>query len=216
MNVLAIETATPIASVALKVDGKMWDRRVSDASARAQTVLELVRTLFRETKTDLRVIDAVAFGRGPGSFTGLRIAAAVTQGLAYPRGLPVIPVSSLAALAQEAQGDRVVAALDARRDEIYYGLFVRGAAGLVAPVGCERLAPPSLLRVPEEGYVGVGSGFEQYAEILATSCPISFECHKVPTASAVLMLAEEAFGCGQFVTACEASPVYLRDDVACV
>ncbi|MHB8252308.1 MAG: tRNA (adenosine(37)-N6)-threonylcarbamoyltransferase complex dimerization subunit type 1 TsaB [Acidiferrobacter sp.] len=214
MNILAIETATPVASVAVQVGGRVFARFIQDPAARAEGVLDLLRVVLAEAQTELGTMEAIAFGRGPGSFTGLRVAAAVAQGLAYAKGLPVIPISSLAALAQESSGTEILAAIDARRDEIYYGFFRRSEGGLVEAVGPERLGPPSSLTRPHGAYVGVGSGFDHYAEILREYCAIPYEPQKVPSARAVVALAERAFVRGAWVTPSEALPVYLRDDVA--
>jgi len=215
MNILALETATQVASVALKVDGRVWDLQVEDAAARAETVLDLVRAILGLAKTDLSAVQAIAFGRGPGSFTGIRVATAVAQGLAYGRGVPVIPISSLAALAQGAKAPHIAAAIDARRDEIYYGFFRRQENGLVIPMGPEQLGKPGLLQVPAGAYRGAGSGFDHYADVLDGVCAGGYEAGLVPTAASVLLLAEEAYAQGAFTSACQAAPVYLRDDVAC-
>ena len=214
MKILAIETATPIASVAIKMGDHILERRLQDPAARAEGVLDLLRDLLAEAGVGLDAMEAIAFGRGPGSFTGLRVAAAVAQGLAYAKGLAVIPVSSLAALAQEATGIEILAAMDARRDEIYYGLFRRSKEGLVEAVGPERLGPPSSIQRPEGAYVGVGSGFDHYPELRGGSCGMSYEPHRVPSARSVAVLAEAVYRRGGWVTPMQALPVYLRDDVA--
>lgn len=214
MNVLAIETATACVSVALKKGETVYEHSVRDAAARAETVLELLRALCAETGTGMGAIDVVAFGRGPGSFTGLRVAAAVAQGLAYPRDLPVIPISSLAALAQEAPGRRVLAALDARRDEVYYGCFRRAANGLVVAAGGERVGSPAGVSCEMGVDRAVGSGVDQYADHFPPALVQAREPGRVPTARAVLALGVEAYNRGAWVHACDALPVYLRDDVA--
>ncbi len=212
---LAIETATPIVSVALTVGGRVFERCVEDPAARAEDVLELLQVLLNEAETSLVALDAIAFGRGPGSFTGLRVAAAIAQGLAYAQGLPVVPISSLAALAQEATGDDILAAIDARRDEVYYGFFTRSENGLVEPVGAEALGPPALVRLPEgRAYRGIGSGFDHYLQELHVRHGVSYDAHKAPGARAILRLAHAAFERGAWVDAAQALPIYLRDNVA--
>lgn len=212
---LAIETATPVLSVAVTVGGLVFERRVEDPVARAENVLDLVRVLFKEAETSLAALDVIAFGRGPGSFTGLRVAAAIAQGLAYAKDLPVVPISSLAALAQEAAGTDIVAAIDARRDEVYYGVFTRSTDGLVEPVGAEGVAVPALIPWPTARvYQAVGSGFDHYRETLPERSGLSYEAHKAPSARAILMLAQAAFDRGAWVTPAQALPVYLRDNVA--
>ncbi|MHB1512899.1 MAG: tRNA (adenosine(37)-N6)-threonylcarbamoyltransferase complex dimerization subunit type 1 TsaB [Acidiferrobacter sp.] len=214
MNVLAIETATASVSVALGKGETVYERHVRDATARAETVLDLLRALCAETETRLEAIDAIAFGRGPGSFTGLRVAAAVAQGLAYPRDLPVIPVSSLAALAQGAPGRRILAALDARRDEVYYGCFRRADNGLVVPEADEQVGPPDCVSCAMGVDIAVGSGVDQYVDRFLPALVQTRDPGRVPTASAVLALSLEAYARGAWVHACDALPVYLRDDVA--
>ncbi len=214
MNLLAIETASAFVSVAVKIDGVVHEAGLRDVAARAETVLDLLRALCADIRCDLGAIDAIAFGRGPGSFTGLRVAAAVAQGLAYARRLPVVPVSSLAALAQEAPGQQVLAALDARRDEVYYGFYRREATGLVQACGAEQVAAPEQVVCPAGTDCAVGSGIDHYLDRFGKTLPKSriFGCS--PTARAVLALAEDAYERGAFVQACAAVPVYVRDDVA--
>ncbi|WP_298136837.1 tRNA (adenosine(37)-N6)-threonylcarbamoyltransferase complex dimerization subunit type 1 TsaB [Acidiferrobacter sp.] len=214
MNLLAIETATAFASVALKRDGVIHERGLRDVAARAETVLDLVRGLCEDLECDLCAIDAIAFGRGPGSFTGLRVAAAVTQGLAYARNLPVVPISSLAALAQEAPGREVLATLDARRDEVYYGFYRRTAAGLVVACGDERVAPPGEVAWRAGTDCVVGCGIDHYEQKFEEAFARYHIPGCIPTARGVLMLAEEAYGRGQCVSPQAAVPVYIRDDVA--
>ncbi|MDA8190864.1 tRNA (adenosine(37)-N6)-threonylcarbamoyltransferase complex dimerization subunit type 1 TsaB [Acidiferrobacter thiooxydans] len=214
MNLLAVETASAFVSVALKIDGVVYERGLRDSTARAETVLDLLRVLCADLRCDLSVVDVIAFGRGPGSFTGLRVAAAVAQGLAYARDLPVVPVSSLAALAQEAPGQQVLAALDARRDEVYYGVYRREATGLVVACGEERVAPPERVVCPADTDCAVGSGIDHYRDRFGETLPKRHVSDRSPTARAVLALAEEAYERAAFVRACAAVPVYLRDDVA--
>ncbi len=214
MNVLAVETASAFVSVAVKIDGVIHERGLRDGAARAETVLDLLRVLCADIRCDLGAIDVIAFGRGPGSFTGLRVAAAVAQGLAYARDLPVVPVSSLAALAQEAPGRQVLAALDARRDEVYYGFYRREDTGLVVACGEERVAPPGQVICPAGTDCAVGSGIDHYADGFGGTLPKLRIAGRSPTARAVLALAEKAHERGAFVRACAALPVYVRDDVA--
>ncbi len=214
VNMLAIETATPILSVAVTVGGRVFERRVEDPAARAEGVLELLRGLLTEAETSLAALDVIAFGRGPGSFTGLRVAAAIAQGLAYAQDLPVIPISSLAALAQEAVGTDILAAIDARRDEVYYGFFTRSANGLVEPVGAEAVDAPASIPLPTgRVYKAVGSGFDHYWQALHERPGLSYEAHKAPNARAILMLAQASFERGAWVNAAQALPIYLRDNV---
>ncbi len=214
MNLLAVETTSAFVSVALKIDGVVHERGLRDSAARAETVLDLLRGLCADLRCDLGAVDVIAFGRGPGSFTGLRVAAAMAQGLAYARDLPVVPVSSLAALAQEAPGRQVLAALDARRDEVYYGFYRREATGLVVTCGEEHVGPPGRVVCPPGTDCAVGSGIDHYTGRFGETLPELRFAGRSPTARAVLALAEDAYEHAAFVRACAAVPVYLRDDVA--
>jgi tRNA threonylcarbamoyl adenosine modification protein YeaZ len=153
MKILAIETATEACSAALVQDGNVIERYVVAPREHNRLILSMIEAVLAEAGVGRTQIDAVAFGRGPGSFTGLRIAAGVTQGIAYGLDCPVLPVSTLAALAfqsfEEAAGEGVYACLDARMGEIYGGLFRRGQAFLTVSGRrpCSRpkgLKPPAL------------------------------------------------------------------------
>src|SRR5690554_5943555 len=128
MKLLAIDTATEACSVALLVDGQTFDRYAVIPRLHARQVLPMVQQVLDEAGTALAAVDAIAFGQGPGAFTGLRIAAGVVQGLAFALDKPVLPVSSLAAIAQrvwrEQQAGQVAVAIDARMDEVYWGCYV--------------------------------------------------------------------------------------------
>src|SRR5688572_16016384 len=144
-KILAIETATEACSVALLHGGKTLQRFEHRPQAQADLVLPMIEAVLSEAGLKTQDLDAIAYGRGPGSFTGLRIAAAVTQGIAVATGLPVIPVSTLAVIAQgvyRVHGrEKVIAAIDARMQEIYWGYY-RLQNGLMTAVGDEQVSPP--------------------------------------------------------------------------
>ncbi len=213
MNILAIEAATSVISVAIETGDTIHERVLTGPAARAEELLRLVQEVLAAAGVGLEAVQGVAFGRGPGAFTGLRMAAAIAQGLAYPRGWPVAPVSSLAALAEEAPGDAILAALDARRDEVYAGVFRRRPDGLVHLVGRATLSSPEAVRVPEDVSVGVGSGCDHYGSRMR-ACALTFVPGCVPRARAIARLAQPLFRDGLSVPAAAALPVYLRDDVA--
>jgi tRNA threonylcarbamoyladenosine biosynthesis protein TsaB len=155
-------------------------------------------------------LDAAAFGAGPGSFTGLRIACGVTQGLAFARGLPVIGVSTLEALAEESGEARVVACLDARMHEVYYSAIERTGSRWLEKIPAQCV-PPAEVRVPSgEGWVGCGNGFAAYGSMGLSK--VSPDIH--PSAIAVARLAAPRFAAGEGVDASLAVPVYVRDKVA--
>jgi len=155
-------------------------------------------------------IDAVAFGAGPGAFTGLRIACALAQGLAFARGLPVIGISTLEALAQESGAARVVACLDARMREVYYAALEKRAERWHEVIAAQCVAPQSAPRPPGEGWVGCGNGFSVYGNMGMNR--VLPEIH--PTAVAIAQLAAPRLAAGEGVDAALAAPVYMRDKVA--
>ena len=220
-RILALETATDACSVALRVCGETVERRVVAPREHAARILSLVEAVLAEAGLVGTGLDALAFGRGPGSFTGLRIAAGVAQGLALAWGLPVVPVSTLAALAQdavEAGAARVLAALDARMGEVYWGAFTADAADLAAPAGAETVCPPHAVAVPEGGgWVGAGPGWAAHGEALrarAGNALVAVEPERLPWAGRVARLAQVALARGEAVPPEGGVPVYLRTRVA--
>jgi tRNA threonylcarbamoyladenosine biosynthesis protein TsaB len=217
LKLLAIDTSTEACSAALWLDGVVVERFALTPQGHAEHILPMVRTLLAAAELKLAALDALAFGRGPGSFTGIRIGTGVIQGLALGANLPVVPVSSLAALAQGASGHRVLPAIDARMNEVYWGIYERNTTGLVHAVAPERLCPPEQVPIPEGGdWMGVGSGWDRYAPILQRALGNAlagwFE-GRYPHAAAIATLGVEGFRSGLAVAAELALPVYLRDEV---
>jgi tRNA threonylcarbamoyladenosine biosynthesis protein TsaB len=222
VRLLALETATTACSAALYIDGEIRERHALAARQHAALILPMVDSLLAEAQLPVKRLDAVAFGRGPGSFTGVRIASSVVQGLAYGADLPVIAVSTLAALAQGAMREtgtaRVLAALDARMSEVYWGVYQQDSAGRAVLQGAEYACPPERVPAPGPGdWVGAGSGWKRYADNLRRSCQSRVESllpELEPRARDVAGLALGAFGRGDTLPAEAALPVYLRDKVA--
>ncbi|MHB1722420.1 MAG: tRNA (adenosine(37)-N6)-threonylcarbamoyltransferase complex dimerization subunit type 1 TsaB [Acidiferrobacter sp.] len=213
MKILAIESATAVCSVALDIDGRVLER-VATTPARAEGVLALIVPLFVEGGVRLADLDAIAFGRGPGSFTGLRVAASITQGLAFAAGLAVVAVSSLQVLAQTCGEAYVLAAIDARRDEVYYGYFHKNAEGLAMPLGDEGVCVAERVPiVPVPHCVGVGTGWDHYGFRLSSRLGCAALAGVVPRAAAMIPLARQRIACGATMSAMQALPVYLRDDI---
>lgn len=213
MNMLALEGATPVCSVALITAAGVIDDS-ANGLVRAEVLLAMVKGLL--DRADLRPadLDAIAFGRGPGSFTGLRVVASLVQGIAFAADIPVVPVSSLQALAQAAPFTEVMAAIDARREEVYYGYFKRDADNMAVLVGQETLAAPASVHVLRGINVqGVGTGWDHYADALQSRLGLSWHPHCAPTAQAILAIAKRDWEAGRHVHAASALPVYLRDDV---
>jgi tRNA threonylcarbamoyladenosine biosynthesis protein TsaB len=206
MQFAALETSTEWCSVALWRDGEIACVERRAVNRHSELALPMLESLLK----DFKELDAVAFGAGPGSFTGLRIACGIAQGLAFARGIPVLGVSTLEALAEEAGAARVVACLDARMREVYYAALEKqgGAWKEVIPVQC--VAPEAAPRPPGEDWVGAGNGFAVYGDFgLKRVFP---EIH--PTAIAVARLAAPRLAAGEGVDAALAAPIYVREKVA--
>lgn len=220
MKILALDSATESCSVALLLDGAVRVRSQLAPREHAALLLPMVQELLTEAGVALSALDAIAFGRGPGSFTGVRIAAGVTQGLAFAADLPVLPVSTLAALAQgalrEFAAQQVAAAIDARMGEVYWGLY-RARDGVMLPEEEEGVFAPGSVLVPHgTGYHGSGSGWASYGDTLMARCAGAVgACHgeRFPQAEDILPLAVAAWHAGLAVDAAAAQPVYLRDKV---
>ena len=217
MKLLALDTATEACSVAVAMDGE-YHEHLEFGRRHSEGILVMVDAVLADAGLALTQLDAIAFGRGPGLFTGLRIGAGVAQGLAFATGLPVVPVSSLAALAQGADGERVLAAFDARMNQVYWAAFTRGADGLVVPVGDERVSDPAQVPLPSgRHWLGVGSGWDRYHEALCARLDTCVQkwCPDVwPHARDVAVLGAAALAAGGGVVPEQAVPVYIRDDVA--
>jgi len=205
------------------MDGHVLHRELEAERGHAELILSMIDELLRESATQLSQLQAIAFGRGPGSFTGVRLAASVTQGLAFGAGVPVVPVSDLRAVAQRVMSSahNVLVCNDARMHEVYWGCFVRGADGLMLPVTDERVSKPAEVRVPPEWantpVAGVGRGFAAYpmlADQLAHIQSAYIEPGLLPRAHEVAVLAVADVQAGRLKPAAEAVPVYIRDDVA--
>jgi tRNA threonylcarbamoyladenosine biosynthesis protein TsaB len=208
MRFAAIETSTDWCSVAVWSDGEIAALERRAGNRHSELALPMLEKLLG--KNDL---DAVAFGAGPGAFTGLRIACGLAQGLAFGRGLPVIGISTLEALAQEAGATRVVACIDARMREVYYAALEKRAGRWHEIVAAQCVAPQSAPKPPGDGWIGVGSGFEAYpGELAGKVSMVRSVVH--PTALSVAALAAPRLAAGEGVDAGEAAPVYLRDKVA--
>lgn len=222
MKLLAIDTSTEACSAALLIDGEVRERYQLAPRRHAQLILPMVDELMSEAGLRPAALDALAFGRGPGAFTGLRIAAGIVQGIAFGADLPVVPVSSLAALAQgvvrERGAERVLAAIDARMDEVYWGQYRCGAQGLVVALDQDRLCPPAAVPPLErQGWVGAGSGWQRYGDVLAARLGNGvreWDGQRYPAAEDVARLGAAGLARGEAVAAEAALPVYLRDEVA--
>lgn len=231
MKILALDTASGLCSAALRIDGVTATRELLTTRDHARELLPMVQTLLAEAGIGLSQVDALAFGRGPGSFTGLRIAASVTQGLAFGADLPVLPVSDLRALALQAmvEGEAVppvtavLACLDARMNEVYAAYFPVQAGVLLANAPEQVVPAPVLVAEvlerhpgPRGTWLGIGKGFGAYADAFVplglTTAHVMPEAE--PRAREIALLGEADFAAGLACAPEEAVPVYLRDTVA--
>jgi tRNA threonylcarbamoyladenosine biosynthesis protein TsaB len=228
MKLLAVDTSTEGLSAALYVDGAIESREEIIGRGHAERVLPMIDELLATAGLSVRSLDAIACGRGPGAFTGVRIAVSVAQGLAYGAGLPVVPVSDLAALAARAfaraaaegiVADEALVALDARMGEVYCGR-ARPCPRLGVELLAETLAPPSRAfagTAPDNTVrVAAGHGFSAYPELPArvAGALAALWPELLPRAVEVATLGARAYGAGLAVAAEAAAPVYLRDEVA--
>ena len=214
MNLLAFDTSTEILRAGVQRLGAAAIEEEAAGGAHASSVLiPLLQRLLAQAGLDLRELDAIVFGRGPGSFTGLRTACSVAQGLGFGAGVPVLGVDTLLAVAEDARhscgADRIVAALDARMGEVYAGRYVHDA-GAWRREGDMVLARPDALEVPA-GWMLAGNAFAAYGASLP---PGARRVEAVPSAAALLRLAPPLIAAGDAHDAAHALPVYIRDKVA--
>ena len=242
MRILAIDTATESCSAALVLEGRALSRERLLEREHATYILQMVDELLADAGIALANLSAIAFGRGPGAFTGVRLAACVTQGLAYGAGIPVVPISDLRAIAERALEDaslaRVLVCTDARMREVYWGCFERGTDGHAVAAGEEQVGPPGEVALPQRwhdraqgqaaegsalgapappaGRIGAaGSGFAAHPELrtgAASRATTILETLR-PHAREVAILAGIEVAAGRLLPPEQALPLYLRDEV---
>ncbi|MFZ2974557.1 MAG: tRNA (adenosine(37)-N6)-threonylcarbamoyltransferase complex dimerization subunit type 1 TsaB [Ferribacterium limneticum] len=216
MLILALETSTELGSCALWRDGVVAERICPPGKSHSETLLPLVRELLAEAGVKVGQLDAIAFGVGPGAFTGLRVACGAAQGLAVAANLPLIPVTSLETMAAQAGGERVLALLDARMGEVYSGSYqlIDGAYVLQGDI---RVSAPDAVALPTEpGWIACGNAIAAYpvlAERLSVA-GIAVQADVLPTATTVVRLAAPRAARGESIDAALAVPLYIRDKVA--
>lgn len=216
MNFLALETSCEHASVALYLDGEIREHLLDGHANHSEYILSVIGGLLADGAVGLRDLDAVAFGSGPGAFTGLRLACGIAQGLALGAGLGVVPVCSLSALAMQSEGERAFVATDARMSEVYHCTY-RLDGGIAVPLAEATCTPAEALELPDGSWFGIGSAFSAHEAILLprfgtrlTGCNAA----AVPRASDVARLAVARIGNGEMLSAEMAAPLYVRDKVA--
>jgi tRNA threonylcarbamoyladenosine biosynthesis protein TsaB len=220
MNLLAFETSSPIGSVALETPAGLLVRDLGIPREQTERLLAVTDELLAAGGLDLKGLDGIAFGRGPGSFTGLRVSAAVAQGMAAVTGVPLLPVSSLLGLAERAWADygceRALVCVDAHMGEVYSAVTERHE-GIVEIVGDERLGLPSEIEPPPgREWCAVGSGFAAHAEALAAVARVAKRVlpELTPSAAALLPRAKRDLAAGRGTPPAAALPVYLREQTA--
>jgi tRNA threonylcarbamoyladenosine biosynthesis protein TsaB len=216
VNLLAVETSTELCSVALLRGDELFVEETLAQNRHSELLVPMLRKVLERAHLDAPHMDAFAFGQGPGSFTGIRIACGIVQGLAFASQRPVVPVPSLLALAEQSNESRVLAALDARMDEAYLAAYARNGEDwdeVIAPQLVDRASLPAL---PARGWTATGNGFvrlpwlrEAYGERVAMRLE-----GDLPRAGAVARIAARRFVRGAAVAAEQAAPLYLRDKVA--
>ncbi len=218
---LAVETSTEACSAALYLDGEVHERFEIAPREHTKLILPMIDGLMAEAGLKPQQLDALAFSRGPGSFTGVRIATGVIHGIAMGTDLPVVPVSTLAAIAHHylktATTDCAFTAMDARMGEIFWGVYQKNSQTGVELIGEEAVTPAEQVVFPQRQGVGIGSGWGVYPEQLSQrlgDLVLSVEEDHLPRASAIVELGVNGFQQGQAVAVENAMPVYLRDKVA--
>lgn len=217
MNLLAFDTSTEFLSIALLRGQSRSSLDVAVGQAHSQLLLPKIHDLLADAGMRLQDLQGIAFGAGPGSFTGVRIAAGVAQGLAFGAQLPVVGICTLLALAEASGAEKVIACLDARMGEVYYAAYER-VAGVWQTVHAPSLFKPEAVpSVTGPDWVGAGSGWHTYATVLtAIYAPhlLQIQGALLPTADAILTLAQPIFASGQAGSALDALPIYIRNRVA--
>ncbi len=216
MNLLALDTSTEFLSLALQVNDETFTHYQQAGNASSELILPQIQSLLDSANVKLNDLDGIAFGAGPGAFTGVRIACGVAQGLGFGANLPVVGVNTLLALAEASGEDNVIACLDARMGEIYHAAFER-KNGEWVEISETKVIKPEASPLLACMAVGVGSGWAVYGEILSKIYAQNLAeilPNITPTAEAILRLAQPIFAAGNAKPASEAVPIYIRNRVA--
>ncbi len=223
MNLLALDTSSQACSVALQLGDTVIARHEELPREHTRLLMPMIRSVLQEAGAQLSELDAIVLGNGPGSFIGMRIAASVAQGLAYGAGLKIVPVSSMAAIAVRVLADSecgaVVVAQDARMNEVYLGIYQRGAANLPKYMVPERLhgtGPIAELDILAGDVRAAGAGWQRYPELLAANRDSIAQVEEIfcPRAVDLLATGTAAFLAGESTEPQHVMPAYLRHKVA--
>ncbi len=219
-TILAIDTATELCSAALCKDGEIFSRERFDPQGHSKLILEMIEEIFEESRTTRSELDAVSYDAGPGSFTGIRIGAGVAQGLSLGLEIPLLGISSLMILAesivdQDAEGAPILAAIDARMEQIYWGVLERDADETMGWLWRHEptVSEPALAQKAVSGCVGVGSGWDRYAETISGRYAVPWVEETFPAAAFQVALAVRLFDSGSDTNWQASLPKYVRDRV---
>ena len=228
MNLLAFDTATEFLSIALQFNGQIFTYDGDGGAKASEAILPQIQTLLNTAKIQLNQLDGIAFGAGPGAFTGVRVACGVAQGLGFGGNISVVGINTLHALSEASGADKVIVCQDARMGEIYFAALQKQGDGWFEIVPTSLVKPDNLPKVAGDDWFGVGSGWTAFQTALETHfannltvLPSEFQnltvlkCQKiVSTAEALLKLAKPIFASGLSQPASEARPLYVRNRVA--
>jgi len=221
MTILALDTCTEMCSVAVLTNDTLFEKAQLTQRGHSDMVLGMLEAVLAEANSALSAVDYLAFGRGPGSFTGVRVGVGVAQGIAFARQLPVIPISTLAAVAQRAidehDAKKVAVALDARMGEVYAAHF-REENGLAVRCDNEQVCAPEFFKpLDRSAWFAAGTGWREHQTVLDANFEgqlSGIDATLLPTAAAMAKLARFEQEQGRSIPAEQAVPVYLRDNVA--
>ena len=217
MRLLALDTSTEYLSLALYLDGEIICRESHAGIRHSELILPMLEVLLVEAGASLSSLDGIAFGHGPGTFTGIRIGCGVAQGLAFGADLPVVGIATLLALAESVEQDKVIACLDARMGEVYHAVYRREVSGWREICAPGLYAPQAAPVVEGDAWVGVGSGFRVGEGVLRQRYEGQLSRvfdDRFPHAREISCLASRELNLGRGVPAWEAAPLYIRDKVA--
>jgi tRNA threonylcarbamoyladenosine biosynthesis protein TsaB len=217
VNLIALETSTEYCSLAVSRGAQVFERSFHAGQRHSELALPGLRELLQQAGLELHAIGGIAFGAGPGSFTGLRIACGVAQGLALARKLPVAPIGTLLALAENSGADKVIACLDARMGEVYHGSYCKSGGTWIEMHAPGLYHPDAVPAAEGADWCACGSGFRVHAAALARryhGALARTDADAVPNAAAMLRLARKVFAAEQGVDGAAGVPLYVRDKVA--
>ena len=215
MNLLSLDTSTEFLSLALQLDDKLFTHTQLAGNASSTLILPQIQAMLDTANVKLGDLDGIAFGAGPGAFTGVRIACGVAQGLGFGANVPVVGVNTLHAIAQASGASKVIVCTDARMGEVYFAALEKNEEAWVELSATQVCKPEAAPMLASDDWVGVGSGWAVYDKVLSAHFSVTEKLpHITPTAEAILQLAAPIFAAGQAKPASDARPIYIRNRVA--